>query len=189
VATTDKVTYSSDTTAAATAANLSSTRRATKCVNNYGIKGYCAGGVSAAACTTTDKVTYSNDTTVAATTANLSGVKGFHGGVSEGTTKGYFGGGDSNAAGAAVATTDKVTFSSDTTAAVTTANLAVIRCYFASNSEGSTKGYWSGGYTAATWAATAQTDKTTFSTDVTAACTTANVVANGWFEGMSDIAV
>ena len=185
--TTDKVTYSTDTTAAVGGANLSQGRQGLICVNNFGVKGYAAGGNSGAVVATADKVTYSSDSTAAATTANLSSVRSYGGAVSETTTKGYFAGGDTTGGGAIVGTADKVTFSTDTTAAVTTANLAVVRAYFNTNGDGASKGYFCGGYTN-TWPTTAQTDKLTYSTDTTAAATTANVESNAWTSGMSDVA-
>ena len=189
-AVTDKLTYSTDTTAASTASNLSSARNGARSVAQFNSHGYTAGGNTGAYVATTDKTTFSSDVTAAATTANLSEVKDNLGGVSEGNTKGYFAGGNTAAASNCSVIADKVTYSNDTTAAATTANLLVGRAWFATNSEGSTKGYWHAGYTnSLTYASTAQTDKTTFSTDVTAAATTANVTSTGWLSGMSDVAI
>ena len=189
-AVTDKLTYSTDTTAASTASILSSARNGARSVAQFNSHGYTAGGNTGAYVATTDKTTFSSDVTAAATTANLSEVKDNLGGVSEGNTKGYFAGGNTADASNCSVIADKVTYSNDTTAAATTANLLVGRAWFATNSEGSTKGYWHAGYTnSLTYASTAQTDKTTFSTDVTAAATTANVTSTGWLSGMSDVAI
>ena len=74
--------------------------------------------------------------------------------------------------GAAVATTDRITFSTSATAASTVSNLSGIRCYAAGVSDGSFYGYAMGGYSGA---AVATTDRITFSTSATAASTVSNL--------------
>ena len=171
---TDKITFSTDTTAAATTANLTQVRQSPGAVTEGSSKGYFAGGKSGdvAPVTTADKVTFSTDATAAATTANLSQARTALAGVSDGSSKGYFAGGDTSGGDVVVVTADKITFSNDTTAAATTANLSQARCWLAGVSGGDSKGYFAGGTTGAV---VATADKITFGTDATAAQTSANL--------------
>jgi hypothetical protein len=126
-------------------------------------------GAPVVAVKTADKITFSGDSTAAQTTAQLSTARKASAGLSEGTTKGYWAGGYTGSiVTSCVTTTDKITFSSDTTGAQTTANLSAVRAELESGSDGSTKGYFCGGQTGA---ASTKVDKITFSTDVTAALT------------------
>ena len=122
VATTDKITYTTDTTIAQTTGNLSTIRGWLVGVS-ADTKGYVMGGNSGARVATTDKITYSTDTTVACTTGNLPQTRQSGAGVSS-DTKGYAMGGWT---GAVVSTTDRITYSTDTTIACTTGNLSTIR--------------------------------------------------------------
>jgi len=186
-AVTDKITYSSDSTAAQTSANVSVARNGSMNVNNFDTKGYMVAGTGAGVGVITDKLTYSNDTTAACTTANASLARWFGVGMGNGTTKGYVGGGDSSAGYAPTVTMDKITFSTDTTAAATSINLLKTRFYFGGVSEG-TKGYFCGGYTANNWTTTTQADIVTFSTDTIAAGASAMTAACEWGTGFSDVA-
>jgi hypothetical protein len=93
--------------------------------------------------------------------------------LTEGTTKGYWAGGFTGtpAISTIVRTADRVTFSSDATAAMTSADLitAVSQCESGSNG---VKGYWAGGQTGI---GVLNCDKTTFSTDTTTAQTSAGI--------------
>ena len=82
------------------------------------------------------------------------------------TSTGYFGGGSPSGA-----TMDKVTYSSDTTAAVPGANLSVARGFLAATGN-STAGYFGGGYSTGI---ESTMDKVTYSTDTTAAVPGANL--------------
>jgi len=173
VLTADKLSFSNDTSAAQTTANLSQARSQLYGVSERTTKGYVAGGFTTAtpvvAVTTADKITFSGDSTAAQTTASLSTARKASVGISEGTTKGYWAGGYSGSIiTSCVVTADRIVFSSDTTAAKTTANLSAFRAESFGGSDGSTKGYWCGGQTGA---ASARVDKITFSTDTTAALT------------------
>ena len=148
VATADKLTYSTDVTIAQTTANLSQARLGLAGCSGEGTKGYFAGGMTGLAnvtVTTADKITYSNDTTTAQTTGNLSQARYYLTGCSGENTKGYFAGGISSNLGLGVVTSDKITYTSDTTAAQTSANLSQARGYLAGVTEGSQKGYFAGG--------------------------------------------
>jgi len=170
VATTDLLTYSNDTTIAQTSAYLSQARSESAGCSGEGTKGYFAGGYTGELVATADKIIYATDSTAAQTTANLSQGRYGLAGVSEGLTKGYFAGGN----GSFGRTADKLIYSIDTTVAQTSANLSQARLRLAGVSDGSTKGYFAGGATGAV-VTVATADKLTYSTDITAAQTTANL--------------
>jgi hypothetical protein len=182
--TADKLTYSTNTTVAQTTANLSQAKYGLAGCSGEGTKGYFNGGTTSSNAvtfaTTADKLTYSTDTTVAQTTANLSQGRYAPAGISQGTTKGYFAGG-STSASTSVATADKLTYSTDTTTAQTSANLSQARYELAGISEGLTKGYFAGGATATFTTRTVVVDKLTYSSDTTAAQTTANLSQARYF--------
>ena len=169
--------FSNDVTVSQTSTTLSSSREYCGTVSLPNVKGYIAGGATAnnTFSTTTDKITFSSDVLSAQTSANLSAAKFATSGISECSTKGYFGGGYTTVSANPGSSTDKIVFSTDTTSAQTTANLSGIRAYCSGVSQGSSKGYYLGGWT--TWSSTAVAtgDKLTFSTDTTAAQTSANL--------------
>ena len=88
--------------------------------------GYFAGGYTTAVVATADRITFSTGTTAAFTAANLSQARERAAGLSDGSTYGYFAGGRITT-GTAVATADRITFSTGTTAAFTAANLSQAR--------------------------------------------------------------
>jgi hypothetical protein len=173
VATMDKVTYSSDTTAAVPGANLSAARYYLTATGNS-TAGYFGGGLSSGFPTpvvsTMDKVTYSSDTTAVVPGAALSSAR-FGVAATGNSTAGYFGGGSNSGFPISVVSTmNKVTYSSDTTAAVPGANLSAARYYLAATGN-STNGYFGGG-----GPGTFSTmDKVTYSSDTTAAVPGANL--------------
>jgi len=173
--TTDRFIYATATTTAQASANLSQGRYLLAGVSEGSTKGYFAGGNSnnTNAVTTADKITYAGDTTAAQTSAYLSDIRVGLAGCSGDSTKGYFAGGYTNVGGFQVATAEKVTYSTDTTATQTSANLSQATSELAGISEKTTKGYFAGGQTAGTYVGTAY--KLTYSTDTTAAQTTANL--------------
>jgi hypothetical protein len=173
VATADKILYSTDTTAAQASANLSQARYGVAGCSGEGTKGYFAGGFTSVEVTTTDKITYSNDITSSQASANLSLARFYLASISDGSTKGYFAGGRFTGF-QYVATADKLTYSNDTTAAQTTANLSQARASLAGVSGTSTKGYFAGGDTGGiSYVSTA--DKLIYSTDTTTAQGSANL--------------
>ena len=181
----DKVTYSSDTTAAVPGANLSVDRWSLAATGSS-TSGYFGGGAPGPR-STMDKVTYSSDTTAAVPGANLSSARQGPGASSAranalttipylspasftnppAPNTGYFGGGDNPT----TAQMDKVTFTSDTTAAVPSANLSSGRTQLAATGN-STNGYFGGGNFPA---GTTTMDKVTYSSDTTAAVPGANL--------------
>ena len=122
----DKVTYSSDTTAAVPGAFLSAARGYLAATGNS-TAGYFGGG--ACVRSTMDKVTYASDTTAAVPGAFLSASRRRLAATGN-SDAGYFGGGNPGP----VTTMDKVTYSSDTTAAVPGAALSGARSYLAASS-------------------------------------------------------
>jgi len=115
LATVDKVTYSTDTTNAQTTANLSQARSSLASCSGDGTKGYFADQ------SITDVLVYFSEKTNAIASANLSSARSNFCGISQGSSKGYFAGGQ---IAAYLTTTDKLTYSNNTTAAQTTADLS-----------------------------------------------------------------
>ena len=142
VATADKLTYSTETTVAQTSANLSQPRRSLAGCSGEGNKGYFAGGdATTGLVKTTDIINYSSEITSYNSSSDLSQARNTAG-ITEGSTKGYFAGGTYT-----VQLTDKITFSNNTTAAQTTANLSQGRVGLAGCSGDRSKGYYVGGVT------------------------------------------
>jgi hypothetical protein len=119
VVTADRTTYSTETTAAVTGANLSQARRELAAAGNAE-KGFFSGGATGSAVATADRTTYSTETTAAVTGANLSQARRELAAAGN-AEKGFFSG------GATVVTADRTTYSTETTAAVTGANLSQAR--------------------------------------------------------------
>ena len=84
VVTGDRITFSTSTTAASTANNLSQARYAPTGISDGAVYGYAMGGYSGADVTTADRVTFSSSTTAAYTTANLSQARRQLAGLSDG---------------------------------------------------------------------------------------------------------
>jgi hypothetical protein len=155
----DKVSYSTDTTAAVPGANLSVARQLLAATGNSTAGYFGGGGFPTRA--QMEKVTYTSDTTAAVPGASLS-VARYYLAATGNSSAGYFGGG----ATPAVSTMDKVTYSSDTTAAVPSAALSVVsgdpRQTLAATGN-STAGYFGGGLSA--YGQFSIMDKVTYSTD------------------------
>lgn len=164
-ATADKLTFSNDTTAAATSANSSAARA--QLFGNVGdrsTKGYFAGGLNGGGkLTLIDKLTFSGDST-SALSAVLTQARFALGGLTGDGTKGYFAGGDILGGTPAVVTAEKMTFSGDSIAAQASANLSTARFRLSAGSDGTTKGYWAGGQNGSPLSTC---DKILFSTDTT----------------------
>ena len=187
----DKLTYSTDTTAALpSSADLSAPISDHSATGNS-TDGYFGGGSSPGGPTSTmDKITYSTDTTAALPSgANLSESRRamgassarenalpaaasifpapsspavrFNDGAGPTSNTGYFGGGYDGPD--IYSTMDKVTYSTDTTAAVPGAPLSVAR-YGVAATGNSTSGYFGGGEPGPL----STMDKVTYSTDTTA---------------------
>ena len=180
--TSDKVTFSNDTTTAVATAAISQNRNALSGLSERSTKGYVAGGTTGAfnQLATADKLTFSSETDSAVGSANLSTARYLPSGMSEGTSKGYWGGGDTGGGATNMKITDKITFSTDTTGAIASAQLSVARGESCAGGDGSTKGYWGGGCSSGqNNPATGITDKITFSTDTTLALMSASFTKGG----------
>ena len=171
VLTMDKVTYSSDTTAAVPSANLSFARRFVGATGSQ-THGYFGGGTTTPGSVTAsmNKVTYLSDTTAAVPGANLSMARNLLAATGN-SDAGYFGGGavpDGNV-------TDKTTYSSDTTAALpSSANLSPARYGIAATGN-TTDGYFGGGWSPSGYYSIMQ--KVIYSSDTSTAVPTANLSA------------
>jgi hypothetical protein len=159
----DKLTYSTDTTIYTPGANLSFARSVLAATGNSEA-GYFGGG-SPGPFSRMDKLTYSTDTTVYTPGANLSSARSGPGATGN-TTDGYFGGGAFFPGPGTLyrSTMDKLTYSTDTTAATPGANLSASRGYLSATGN-STAGYFGGGLPGPV----STMDKLTYSTDTTAA--------------------
>jgi hypothetical protein len=183
VATADRITFSTGTTAAFTAANLSTGRFGLAALSDKVTYGYFAGGNTGANVASFERITFSSGTTVSFTAANLSQARSLLAGLSDASEYGYFAGG-STGADINVATADRVTFSTGTAAAFTAANLSQARRVLTALSDGTTYGYFAGGFISAN---TNVADRIAFSTGTTAAYTAANLSeARRGLAGLSD---
>lgn len=177
VTTGDKLTFSNDTTVAVSGTNLSQGRSQLAALSERSTKAYFAGGlisgggvVKSKVC---DKLAFASDTSAATTSADLSSQRSGPSGLNGNSTKGYWAGGTTGGVFNAVVTSEKLTFSSDTTSAVSSANLSLARLNMQSGSDGSAKGYWFCGQSSS--GGISNVDKITVSTDTTAATTSAAV--------------
>jgi hypothetical protein len=175
VNTADKLTFSTEVSSSQSSANLTVAMYEMAGLNGGSTKGYWAGGTTSGlgpGRVEIDKIVFSTDTTSANTSGNLTSKRYMMAAISDGSTKGYVGGGLSNS-GTKLSSTDLITFSSDTSAAVTTADLSSIRMNQEALSNASTKGYFGGGTSVS--ASMNWTDKTMFATDTTARQTSADL--------------
>lgn len=178
VITADRNTYSTETTAAVSGANLSQARALLAAVGNSD-KGFFAGGYTAPATyrTTTDRTTYSTETTAAVTSVNLSQGRRYITAAGN-SDKGFFSGGDTPTV---VSTADRTSYSTETTAAVTGANLSQARSAPA-GAGNADKGFFSGGFNPT---ALTTSDRTTYASETTAAVAGANLgTAKGQLAGV-----
>lgn len=184
VETTDMLTFSTDTTAARSAADLSAARHLGGGVTEGSAKGYVCGGNDgqadeAGAVVTTDKITYASDTTASCATADLSDTGRFGaGGIQRERHKAFLGGGAKNTSTTEVVTiTDRLTFSIDTMSAKATADLSATRYGAGGVSSGGVKGFFGGGFQTGGALYVDIVDKTVYATEVTAAVTATLSVA------------
>jgi hypothetical protein len=169
----NKLVFATDTTSVSGSSALSQARAQLAGISERTTKGYFAGGLTGGAGVkqvTADMIVFSTDTTSAAGGANLSLARANVAGMSEGSTKGYWGGGVSAGAITGTKQTDKITFASDSTSHVASADISTARFGVFAGGDGSTKGFWGGGQTGAP---VSTTDKIVFSTDTTSATATA----------------
>jgi hypothetical protein len=186
VTTTNRIVFSSGTTAANTASNLSLARYGLAGISDGLTYGYFAGGDSNAVVATADRITFSTGATAANTVSNLSLARFGVTGISDGSTYGYFAGGDSTSIGDKVATADRIVFSTGATSANTVSNLSQARNGSIGSSDGSSYGYFAGGYTGSS-SVVLTADRVAFSSGITSANTGSNLSqARGFGAGLSD---
>tara|TARA_B100000035_G_scaffold108555_1_gene92126 strand:- start:760 stop:4680 length:3921 start_codon:yes stop_codon:yes gene_type:complete len=162
-ATVDKTNFGSDTTAALPSnGNLSSGRGFLNGATGSTTAGYFAGGYENIS--TMDKTTYSSDTTAAVPGANLTAGRHYLAATTS-PSAGYFGGGRDTVATPYHSLMDKLTYSTDTMAAVPGANLPQGRGYLAATGNADA-GYFNGGRD--TFGPKSSMDKLTYSTETTA---------------------
>lgn len=139
---------------------------------NPSVAGYWCGGINSTGVVATgEKMTFSNDTSSATSSANLSQARSVGAPLSERSTKAYFCGGQlGSPTFASVVTTDKLVFSTDTTAHQASADLPTAQRTEGSVTQGSTKGYVAGGF-----GPVATAYLLTYSTDSIAAQASANL--------------
>jgi hypothetical protein len=149
--TTDRITFSSGTTALNTVSNLSVARNGDPGICDNVAYGYAGGGITSAggtgATTTTDRVTFSSGTTAANTVSNLSLARGNTAALNDGSTYGYWCGGGTSTTDLSNSTTDRITYSSGTTASATVSNLLMPNLRCGGITDGGEFGYVCGGYT------------------------------------------
>jgi hypothetical protein len=138
VTTTDRITFSSGTTSLNTVSNLSQARADTASISDAVTYGYWMGGyltLGSSYVATTDRIVFSTGVTSAATTSNLTFAKDAAASAGDGLTYGYIAGGHTGSS-VSIINTDRITFSSGTTAANTTSNLTVATADITGLSEG-----------------------------------------------------
>lgn len=166
--TSDKITYSSDTTALAPGTNLSQARNGTGSVGTTD-KGFISGGtISGTSVSTGDKITYSSETIAVSPGSGLTVQKAQTSAIGN-KDKGYFCGGVQGLS--PQASVDKITFSTETTAS-NPSSLSAAR--YASGAAGnSDKGYVGGGAVVSAPTQATRTDLVTYSSDTVSAIPTA----------------
>lgn len=173
LSTIDKITYSTDTRQTTFANTISQARWILAAAGNVD-KGFFTGGLTPTIVATADKITYATEANSAVAGANLSTTRFSHSGVGN-ADKGFFAAGASPAIATTLATADRTTYSSETTAAVSGFSLSQARASTASVGN-SDKGFFSGGQTTSpTSVAQTTSDRTTYSTETTAAVSGANL--------------
>ena len=138
----EKRTYSTETAARVPSAEFP-TERAGMAATGTLNHGYFVGGYPGTR-SSTEKLSYSSEVTAYVPGCQLTDPRYDLAGTGN-STHGYFAGGDTPASPGYKSTMDKVTYSSDTTAAVPGANLSVARYGLAATGN-STNGYFGGGF-------------------------------------------
>ena len=173
--TAERITFSTGVTAASTVTNSSVNHYLGAEVSDGVSYGYIMGGETAGSTyiTTADRITFSTSISAASAASNLSLARAyFAGSISDGTIYGYMMGGSTNSGASAVATTDRITFSTAATVAYTAGNLRVAIYGAAALSDGVIYGYVGAGYTGAM---VATAERLTFATSVLSASTISNL--------------
>ena len=129
------------------------------------------------------RITFATDTATATVRGSLSSVR--YGTAGTGTlTYGYWGGGYTGSAGLPYTKSivDRLTFSTDTSVASTQGPLSLARSNAGATSDGTTYGWWGGGYSnAPSYIPYSRVDRITYATD-TATASVRGPLASGRFE-------
>ena len=147
----DKLTYSSGTISTLASIQLNPGRYVHGSASNQYDKGYLAGGISGsnAALSNTSLLVYSTDTYSAKTTDDLKAARQRLGSVDGNNAVGFFAGGSGNLSSTIfLKSIEKIHYPSDTTVAMYGV-LTTAKINLGGLNEGSSKGYWLGGNTAA----------------------------------------
>lgn len=141
----DKITYSSDTTAAQTTVNLTQARRGLVGLDGNDRRGYLLGGLTDAslgvAVVTAEKITFSTDTTLSVTSAYLRTAKAYSAGCMGDFYRGYINGGTPT-----TKSTDRINYTQETLNTIASAELDVPITNHIGINQGVSKGYFAGGY-------------------------------------------
>lgn len=179
VATTDRTTFSTSTTAAHTPANLSTARSDAMGISDAATYGYVLGGITSGdvIVVTSDRLTFGTSITAAYTPTNLPVAHRGGVGLSDAAIYGYsIGGQTTTGVGPISGTAYKITFASSTLAADTRADFVVDnRFYAASVSDGAVYGYVLGGFSSSSFGRTSSAERLTYSTSIMASHTPANL--------------
>ena len=156
----DRLNFSNDTPTLLGSSNLFYARTGTVGISGAVTRAYFMGGLRAdlsGITSYTDVFDYDSETTSISNSADLKTKRDTAIGVSEGLTKGYIAGGDTSAS-VNVKSTEKIVFSTDTTVASTSLELANAKVDSCGLDGSSTRGYLLGGYTSAVSATTEYID-------------------------------
>jgi len=156
----DRLNFSNDTPTLLGSSNLFYARTGTVGISGAVTRAYFMGGLKAdlsGITNYTDVFDYDSETTSISNSADLKTKRDTAIGVSEGLTKGYIAGGDTSAS-VNVKSTEKIVFSTDTTVASTSLELANAKVDGCGLDGSSTRGYLLGGYTSAVSATTEYID-------------------------------
>ena len=173
-ANTDRITFSTGTTAANTVSNLSVARSQMRGISNKVTYGYVIGGIDGAgtAVATADRITFSTGVTASNTVSDAPTTKNFYGSLSDGVSYGYLVGGQKS--GIDTTETLVITFSSEVTAANTASAISAATINLFGISDAINYGYISGGITAGNIIRKV-TYRITFSTKVSSANTASDL--------------
>lgn len=152
----DKLIYSTNSMGASTSLQLATARYVHASVSQRSDKGYFSGGItgSNAAIVNTELLQFASDTLLGKTTDELKVGRERHTGLDGNNEQGYYGGGRTNVVSTTILKSlEKMHFPSDSTVALYV-ELTAGRINAGGLNEGSSKGYFAGGNTAASTTAT-----------------------------------
>ena len=186
VNTADRITYSTEVTAANTTSNGSSEKYGAIGLSDGYNHGYTAGGQTATMLQDTDKLVFSTGVNMLNTVSNLSQTKLDPASCSDGKVYGYFTAGSGEPGPVVTNQTDRIEFSTEVTSANSASDLYQERSNLVGVSDNLNYGYFMGGITAVGDRVTSA-DRITFSTGVSNVNTVSDLsVARDELAGCSD---